>query len=194
MSVRTRVAPVDLELVAGLPLESYDFLGQVPSENERVAPLHLVQSGGSDVLGPAVEPGRKRVVRVGDLRPMPDEQLVGRPPEEECVGCGYPLRHQRAKLFVEVRDLPPALLEAIVQLRFRLPVALHDAIEGHMRRHRQSYCRVSSLSSVVRRCHTEKIIAGSTEPEARQRWRIGVALAWPELPRGPWIGPFRSTS
>jgi hypothetical protein len=65
------------------------------------------------------------------------------------VGLRRPICCEPVHVFVEVWDLPPALLEAIVQLRFGFAIAFDDSVTRQMGVHRESQRGISSLVVVM---------------------------------------------
>src|SRR5207302_1509588 len=68
-------AAVHLELAPRFALQLADGLGDIALDEARVVPLECVQGPGGDVLRHRVQHRGDLVVRIGDARPVPGEDL-----------------------------------------------------------------------------------------------------------------------
>src|SRR5215470_2848733 len=89
--VYQRGAAKDQDLAAWLLLQLGDLPGDITGDNARPGPGSLAQRRGHHVLGPAVERVGDLVPLVGYRRPVPGEDLISAPPQQERADRGEQL-------------------------------------------------------------------------------------------------------
>ena len=139
-------AAVHLQLTRPFGLQFADRRREVTGQDGRVRPLCVGERVRRDVLRPCVQGTYDGVLQVFPHAPVPGEELVGPPAEQERVGALVRLVDERQGLVITRPHGPPAALESVPAVLIRsAAVSLHHSIDGDLRHGRQSHGRGSLL-------------------------------------------------
>src|SRR6266516_8207992 len=137
-------AAVHLQLTPRLGLQLADGRREVTGEDGRVRPARFGERVRCHVLGLCVQGTDDGVVQIFAHAPVPGEELVGPPAEQERVGALVHLVDEGHGLAAEQRPGPSAALESDVE-HTRAAVCVHYSIDGDLCGGRQFHDRGSLL-------------------------------------------------